>query len=531
MRRLILLSLVALAGFWLGMSGQTPGGQKNSGPVTLASSEKEFPVIEHKSFVIVIYAYNQDQWCQRALRSVFEQDYDHYRLIVINDASIDQTEARAKQFILDNSQDGKVIFITNETHIGPVASLYRVIDSCLDREIVIPLLAKDWLSSDMVLNKLNIAYQNPDVWLSSGQSIDYPSYAIRDDGQISYYAALFKEIPLKDLFIRGKFASHPETYLAPLRQISSGKIRKLKEPLSFCNLAPAVREGLVPLEVPSHEPLSSFPSPRIVKKADILVFSCDRPLQLYACLESIQRYVGNFENLTVLYRASKETFSAGYEKVKDAFPLAHFVSQTSNDFKAKLEKIVFDSPSEYILFGTDDLIAKDFVDLRACTEQMEKTGAYGFYLRFGRHISQSYLSDQPQPLPPSHPISGGIYAWEIDMGESDWGFAPSLDMTLFRKDRIKKILTQSKYKNPNGLEFSWLKEVPEKAIGLYFERSKLVNIPMNAVGPGEKPHMNYLNTEELLAKFNQGLKIDIEPLYKVENSSPHLDYIPEFVIR
>jgi hypothetical protein len=58
-----------------------------------------------------------------------------------------------------------------------------------------------------------------------------------------------------------------------------------------------------------------------------------------------------------------------------------------------------------------------------------------------------------------------------------------------------------------------------------------VNIPMNIVGRTGNPHMNYLNAEELLLKFNQGLKIDIEPLYKVENHSPHIDYIPEFVLR
>lgn len=525
MWRLILLFIVALGGFWFGKSPQIPKKE------FAGRLEKEFPITEHKSFVIVIYGHNQDQWCERALRSVFEQDYDHYRVILVNDASIDQTEEKAKQFIEDNHQDEKVILMRNETRLGLVASLYRAIDSCLDKEIVIPLYAKDWLSSPMVLQKLNIAYQNPNVWLTLGQTIDYPTYAIRDEGQTSYYAAVFKQLRLKDLFSHGRFATNAEAYLAPLKQISGGRIRNLQEPISFLNLSPPRREEAAPTEIASYAPLASFPAPRSLKQADILVFSCDRPLQLYACLESIQRYVTSFANLTVLYRSSNEAFDDGYEKVKDAFPAVRFVTQSGNDFKPKLEKILFNSPSEYILFGADDLIAKDFVDLKVCMEQMEKTGAYGFYLRFGKHIHHSYLSDQPQSLPPSHPLSGGIYAWDIEMGEADWGFAPSLDMTLFKKEEIKKVITDKKYKNPHGLELCWLEEVPEKAIGLYFERSKLVNIPMNTVGPGGKPHMNYLNAEELLVKFNQGLKIDIEPLYKVENGSPHLDYIPEFVMR
>jgi hypothetical protein len=516
MWRVVFIFLVAFAGFWMGKGKETP---KASQILSKVYPEKEFPITEHKSFVVVIYAHNQALWCERALRSVFEQDYDHYRVIVIDDGSIDNTAEKAKQFIVDNNQDAKVIFMRNETRYGEVASLYRAIDSCLDKEIVIPLNAKDWLTSPIVLNRLNIAYQNPDVWVAFGQAIEYPTYAIREETQVSYYAVLFKQLRLNDLFTNGKFAASPDAYLGPLQDLTGGRMRKLREPVAFSNLAPPLRKEPTPEEMAKYHPLSSFPAPKGQPQGDILLFSNDRPLQLYASLESIQRYITGFENLTVLYRASDESYAAGYEKVKDAFPVARFVMQSEGDFKPKLEKIVFNSPSEYILFGADDVIVKDFVDLKVCMDQMEKTGAYGFYLRFGRHINHSFLSNQPQALPPSQPLAGGIYAWDIEMGEADWGFAPSLDMTLYKKGEIKKVISQTKYKNPNGLELSWVKEVPEKALGLYFERSKMVNIS------------NYLNTEELLVKFNQGLKIDIEPLYKVENGSPHLDYIPEFVLR
>jgi hypothetical protein len=509
MWRVVVIFLVALSGFWM---GKGTGVQKSSKILAKAHPEKEFPISEHKSFVVVIYAHNQALWCERALRSVFEQDYDHYRVIVIDDGSIDNTAEKANQFILDNNQDAKVIFMRNETRYGEVASLYRAIDSCLDKEIVIPLNAKDWLSSPFVLNRLNIAYQNPDVWIAFGQAIEYPSYAIREESQVSYYAILFKQLRLKDLFTAGRFASSPDAYLNPLQDLCGGRARKLREPIAFCNLAPPVRRELTPDETAKYSPLNSFPAPKGTAEADIVLFSSNRPLQLYASLESIQRYITGFEHLTVLYHATDESFAAGYEKVKDAFPIARFVAQGQGDFKPKLEKTVFDSPSAYVLFGTDDLIIKDFVDLKLCMDQMEKTGAYGFYLRFGRHINQS-------AIPPSQLLSGGIYAWDIEMGEAGWGLARSLGMTLFKKEEIKKVLSQSKYKNPNGLELCWAKEVPQKALGLYFERSKMVNIS------------NYLNAEDLLVKFNQGLKMDIEPLYKVENNSPYLDYIPEFVLR
>lgn len=528
---MILIFLVALGGFWMGKAPL-----KNSAALTQIHPEKEFPVAEHKSFVVVVYAYNQSLWCERALRSIFEQDYDHYRVILIDDGSTDGTSEKANQFIIDNNQGEKVILIRNETRLGQVACLYRAIDSCLDREIVIPLAAKDWLSSPVALNRLNIAYQNPDVWITLGQAIDYPSYEIREEAQTSYYAALFKQIRLQDLFKKGRFATSPDAYLTPLVEMAGGRVRKMQELISFFNTTSPIHSVELPSEIAEYKPLTSFPSPKAQTAADILIFSFDRPLQLYACLESVQRYITGFEDITVLYRASNALFATGYEKVKDAFPIVQFVAQSAEDpkqnFKPNLQKILFDSSSEYILFGVDDLIVKDFVDLKLCMDQMEKTGAYGFYLRMGRHINHCYPSDQPQTVPPSQLLTSGIYAWDLETGEYDWGIANSLDMTLFKKEQLKEALAQLKYQTPNSLEITWAEKcAPERAIGLYFERSKLVNIPMNIVGGTGNPNMNYLSTEELLAKFNQGLKIDIEPLYKVENASPHLDYIPEFILR
>lgn len=517
MWRVILLLLCAVAGFWFGKTPEKGGKAAHS--LSHIHADTEYPVTEHKSFVIVLYAYNQVHWCERALRSIFEQDYDHYRVIVVDDGSIDQTEERAKQFILDNHQDEKVILIRNESRIGEVASLYRVIDGCLDREIVIPLNAKDWLSSPMVLNRLNRAYQNPDVWLTFGQAIEYPSYAIRAEMQTSYYAALFKQLHLSDLFIKGHFVSRPEAYLGPLVDLAGGRIRKLEEPAAFLNLAPPIRREPLFAEPVKYPPLTSFPTSSPLKRADVVIFSSDSPVQLYASLESMQRYVTGFEQITALYQASNQAFAAGYEKVKDAFPTVRFISQSEDDFKSKLEKIVFLSPSEYLLLGGDDLIVKDFVDLKLCMDQIEKTGAYGFYLHFGRHINYSSLSSLPQPLPASQPLGGGVYAWDIEMGELDWGIAPSMDMTLIKKREIKKTVTEGKYKNRNELLLSWNKSIPDRPLGLYFERSKAVHIP------------NAFDAEEMLVKLAQGLKIDIDPLYKIENSSPHLDYIPEFVLR
>ncbi len=226
MWRVALVLIVAFGGFWFGKTSLATSGVPSRFPAA-----KEYPIAEHKSFAIVIYAYNQALWCERALQSVFEQDYDHYRLIVIDDGSTDGTAERVREFIADNNQDQKVIFVRNETRLGPGVCLSRALDSCLDREIVIPLEGKDWLSSPLTLTRLNAAYQNPNTWMTLAPVIDYPSYEIRPASQVSYYAVLFKQTPVPD----GDFVPHLTAYLTALLQKAEGKVFQLEEPIAFSN--------------------------------------------------------------------------------------------------------------------------------------------------------------------------------------------------------------------------------------------------------------------------------------------------------
>jgi len=214
MWKVALLLLVALGGFWFGFDRYT-GARKKDVALNIYP-EKQFPVSEHKSFVIVIYSYNQAQWSERCLRSVFEQEYDHYRIVFIDDHSTDGSLQKAKEFIADNNQEDKVTFLENKIKSGPITSLYRAVETCLDREIILPLDGKDWLSEENVLCKINSAYQNPDVWITLGSTIDYPTYEKKRDLHHSFYAALFKQIPLKDLYD----SSDEQSYIIPIKTMS-----------------------------------------------------------------------------------------------------------------------------------------------------------------------------------------------------------------------------------------------------------------------------------------------------------------------
>ena len=215
MGRLILLMLIAILGFWYGLPHFS---KKEPGPC-LFHPEKDCAIREHKSFVVCLYAHNQALWCEKSLRSIFEQEYDHYRVIVIDDASSDQTKEIIQQFVVENNQESKVILMHNESYMGEVASLYRAIDSCLDREIMIPFHAKDRLVSPFVLQELNAFYQNSDVWMTHSPVFDYPSYEKGTNVAPSFYAALFKQIKLEDLYQKGEFLQAFNSYLFFLDQL------------------------------------------------------------------------------------------------------------------------------------------------------------------------------------------------------------------------------------------------------------------------------------------------------------------------
>lgn len=532
---LLFVAAAVLGGFGLGYGWFDP--PKKPGVVAGIHPEKDYPVTEYKSFAIVLIAQGETSWLPRALRSIFEQDYDHFRLIFIDDASTGNAFEQVKEYVVENRQEAKVILMKNAEPMGEVACLARAAEQCIDREILLPLSACDWLASPTVLSRLNRVFQNPDVWIAFGQSIRYPTYELVDENQNlpCFYSALFKEIPLHDLFQGGVFAKEKSGYLAPLLQLAGGRTRALGAPLAFLNETLARPPLVLPEASVAREPLAEFPHPKLeAPRADILLFSCDRPLQLYAALESIQRLITGAEKISVLYRASDDRFATGYAEVQKSFPSVLFISQgrePQKDFKPLLLKAVFGSPSEYVLFAVDDNIVKDSVDLNVCMNAMEKTGAYGFYLRFGRHIQHCYQAGTSQPVPSSLSLSGGIYAWDTRSAKLDWGFPNTLDMTLYRKADLREPLTSLRYKHPNSLEFDWAQHPPKKAIGLYFERSKILNLPLNVVSKTGNPHMDFLSPSELLAKFNEGLKIDIDPLYRVENASPHHEYTPEFVVR
>jgi hypothetical protein len=274
-RVLFLLALAASAFLGFGMgAGLLPSKFISKSGAKLISGihpDLEFPLIENKSFTIVLVAQNDFDWCERSLRSIFEQDYEHFRLILVDDGSVDGTLERARHFITENAQEHRAIVMQNETPCGFGASLHRAASHCLDREIIVPLSARDWMVGPSVLSHWNRAFQNPDVWIAFGRSIGYPSYEFREPPCFDFkkiekkgwshlpfnsykshcfYSALLKQTSPPHL---------RSNYLLPVLELSGGRVKNVWESVCFVNETQPSCHSEPPTITESLEPLQALP--------------------------------------------------------------------------------------------------------------------------------------------------------------------------------------------------------------------------------------------------------------------------------
>lgn len=273
-------------------------------------------------------------------------------------------------------------------------------------------------------------------------------------------------------------------------------------------------------------------------KIDLIVFSKNRPLQLYAFLESCEKYVTGINAVSVIYYADDEYHHA-YRQVNRRFPAVRLISQSVenpyDDFKPLLYSLVKCSKASCMLFAVDDIVVIDLVDLQRCAKLMKKYNAYGFYLRLGTDITECYAEECYTGQPKLTKYKDGIYSWKFSEGMGDWNYPNTVDMTLYRTKDVWRAVKKLNYDSPNTFEQAWNEDMPvaPKKIGLCCAFSKIVNFPLNLVQEDflENRHVANCDVQFLLEKFEQGLKMDILALHQFPHKAPHAEYQPTFISR
>lgn len=181
-----------------------------------------------KSFVIITASYNNKSWYEWNLDSTLNQNYNNYRVIYIDDHSLDNTGQLVLDYARSINKLDKIQVIINSEQKGALANIYNAVHSCKPEEIIVLVDGDDSLSNDNVLRFLNSVYQDPNVWFTYGQfewfparmpgfASQLPTWVLEQNSVRNYrwvtthlrsfYAGLFHKINKEDLMFEGRFCS------------------------------------------------------------------------------------------------------------------------------------------------------------------------------------------------------------------------------------------------------------------------------------------------------------------------------------
>lgn len=223
---------------------------------------------DEKPMVIFIPSYNNKEWYKQNLDSIFSQNYQNYRVIYIDDASPDGTGELVRQYIREKRQEKRVNLIVNKERLTGLENIYRAVWLCDKNEIAIEVDGDDWFPHPHVLSYLNKIYQDPNVWLTYGQYITYPSSEVGMAGQVpqevidqnsirtvggyvthlrTFYAGLFQKIKKEDMFYEGKFltSASDSAFMIPMTEMAGNHARFIPEILYVYNRSNPINDDKV----------------------------------------------------------------------------------------------------------------------------------------------------------------------------------------------------------------------------------------------------------------------------------------------
>lgn len=122
---------------------------------------------------VIMPAYNAAAYIESAIRSVMDQTYGAWRLLVLDDGSSDDTVEIVQRLA---KQDSRIALFRNEENCGAARTRNRGLDLCSDGYVAF-LDSDDWWHPKKLEIQVNLAEQ-------TGADIVYTSYAIIDgDGK------------------------------------------------------------------------------------------------------------------------------------------------------------------------------------------------------------------------------------------------------------------------------------------------------------------------------------------------------------
>lgn len=161
-----------------------------------------------KPMVIIVPSYNNKEIVEWNLTSIFLQDYQNYRIIYIDDHSMDGTGEAVLEMVKKHKQEKRFQYIYNDERSGAMANIYAAVHSCQNHEIIVLVDGDDALARLDVLTELNKIYSAKKVWYTHGCLMEYPS------GNVTWCKPIPEEVIQNNSYRQFKCPSHLRTFYA-----------------------------------------------------------------------------------------------------------------------------------------------------------------------------------------------------------------------------------------------------------------------------------------------------------------------------
>lgn len=472
---------------------------------------------EEKKFVIVVTSFNNREWYSNNLSSIFSQKYSNYRVIYIDDGSDDGTPELVEHYIHASGQTDRCILIKNKVRKRALANLYTALLLCEPDEIVFNQDGDDWLAHENVFSYINGIYQDPNIWITYGQFINWPTGELGycqelpagmvekqtyrqkwwKPGQLrTFYAWLFHQIKLKDLLFEGPYfqgqffpANADLAVYYPMMEMAGNHYKFISDVIYIRNVKTPLNDFKANKEVqilgskilrakPKYSPLlqpqQDYFTPFADSKADLIIFSHNNAPAAQEFIQSCNTLLLNCSGIYLLYSADSDEMAQKYAQITSRQALK-IIPVSADKFKEQVMGCIQKSTSDHILFAHDGMLINHFVDLNECIQMLEKTFSYSFFLSLSNKNTISYQSGSQQPLPPLNSLMKDIYCWAFEYASSgDWISYNNLEMTLYRKNDVMNDWNSLDFNTPQELVQQWNKKTIDlERIALCYEEAKI----------------------------------------------------------
>lgn len=269
-------------------------------------------------------------------------------------------------------------------------------------------------------------------------------------------------------------------------------------------------------------------------RAEGIVFSKDRPLQLFALLASYAELVRDPPALHVLYRSSSDRYRAAYDEVLRLSPAPLGTVVAEREFREDLLALLAGVAAPRVFFLVDDIVVVREVELAPLLAL--DAGRFVPSLRLGEHLRRAYTVDREQPLPPFRRPPAGhpdLLCWRWKDGALDWGYPLSLDGHVFSTGEIRALARNLAFAAPNSFEAALQlhRRRFRGRLGVCFREARIMNVPCTRVQSEIDNRSGNVDPAELLAVWRSGRRLDHRRLYGIRNESAHQEVELAFVPR